>query len=51
MRASASSWIRTPFGDGIPMPYAVTFTAEQAALLTLGLIPKEMEDKWFIYFQ
>lgn len=28
-----------------------TFTKDQAALLKLGFVPFEMEDKWFIYFE
>lgn len=51
MNATADSWKRQPFGDGVPLPYAPTFAAEEAGRLTRGLIPREMEDKWFIFYE
>ena len=51
MPASGSSWKRKPFKDGLPLPYQATFDSEQFARLKEGLIPREMEDKWFIYYE
>jgi hypothetical protein len=28
-----------------------TFSKDEAALLKLGFLPQEMQDKWFIYFE
>jgi hypothetical protein len=50
MGASASSWKRNPFVEGIPLPYKANFSLEQLDRLKVGLIPRRMEDKWFIYF-
>jgi hypothetical protein len=51
MKASASSWKREPFKWGIALAYSASFNAEEFALLKDGLIPEEMEDKWFIYYE
>lgn len=32
------------------IPLNLTFNAQQAALLRMGLVPAQMEDKWFCYF-
>jgi hypothetical protein len=50
MAATSESWKNTPFGDIEPIPYEAQFTASEFDKLRLGLIPREMEDKWFIYF-
>ncbi len=34
----------------MPISYHATFNSEQFARLQSGLIPQEMEDKWFIYY-
>ena len=31
--------------------FSMQFTEEQFDKITNGLIPEEMEDKWFIYFE
>ncbi|HLJ87791.1 MAG TPA: hypothetical protein VKZ53_13280 [Candidatus Angelobacter sp.] len=51
MRALRTSWKREPFQEGIVVPYQATFDAEQFSRLKDGLIPKQMEDKWFIYYE
>lgn len=33
------------------LPFQMQFTADEFALVTQGLIPVEMEDKWFIFFE
>jgi len=51
-RASRTSWKTLP-----PPPqrealgFAATFNDAETELLVLGLVPKEMEDKWFIYYE
>jgi hypothetical protein len=51
MPASSTSWKREPFKEGVPIPYQVAFDSEQFAQLKEGVIPKGMEDKWFIYYE
>jgi len=50
MAASATSWTRKPFNEGVPLSYQATYDSEQFARLKMGLIPREMEDKWFVYY-
>jgi hypothetical protein len=38
------------FKEGVPIPYHAAFDNEQFLRLKEGLIPKQMEDKWFIYY-
>jgi hypothetical protein len=42
---------REPFQEGVPLSYQATFNREQCARLKTGLIPQQMEDKWFIYYE
>ena len=51
MSATATSWKCIPFEAGVPLSYAATFDSHQADRLIVGLIPREMEDKWFIYYE
>jgi hypothetical protein len=51
MPASPTSWKRQPFKEGVSIPYQATFESEQFSCLKEGLIPREMEDKWFIYYE
>ena len=48
--ATADAWKRTPFGELVTIPYRSRFSADEFERLKLGLIPRAMEDKWFIYF-
>lgn len=50
-RATAKSWKHKPEpSSSEKLNFEAIFTDEEAELLTLGLIPQQMEDKWFIYF-
>ena len=51
MHASAKSWRHDSFREGIPIAYQATFDCQQFARLQEGLVPREMEDKWFIYYE
>ena len=51
MIAERSHWKNLPFGEVEPVPYRATFEAGQLPLLTQGFIPRQMEDKWFIFFE
>ncbi len=51
MAATAASWKREPFGDGVPLPFAATYSAAQFARIAEGLVPEQMEDKWFIFHE
>lgn len=45
-----TDWKTTPFTDGVSIPLELTLSHAQFAQVTAGLLPKRMEDKWFIYF-
>lgn len=49
--ATRESWTSIPLGATVPLPYTATFTAEESDLLRRGLVPREMEDKWFIFWE
>jgi hypothetical protein len=49
--ASPTSWEREPFTSGVSIPYKAVFSEKQFARLKIGLVPKRMEDKWFIYYE
>ena len=50
MPASSTSWKRAPLKEGVPIPYHAAFDNEQFLRLKEGVIPKQMEDRWFIYY-
>ena len=51
-RASRTSWkTLPPPQQREPLGFAATFDDAETESLVLGLVPKEMEDKWFIYFE
>jgi hypothetical protein len=50
MVATAESWKQEPFAEGVPIPYAASFTEAEFVHLREGRIPEDMDDKWFIYF-
>lgn len=50
MSATADRWTRVPFSAGLAIPYEDRFTEAEYKRLREGLVPREMEDKWFIYF-
>jgi hypothetical protein len=49
-RATASSWKREPFIEGVALAYRAEFSAAQFERLRDGLVPRQMEDKWFVYY-
>jgi hypothetical protein len=51
MTADKDSWKREPFTGGLPIPFQATFSPTELSRLRKGLIPKSMDDKWFIYFE
>jgi len=51
MTATRDSWESIPLGSTVPLAYSATFTADEADLLRRGLVPGEMEDKWFIFWE
>ena len=51
MRATADTWKRIPFTEGVRIPYSPSFSVEEVQKLERGLVPKEMEDKWFVFFE
>lgn len=50
MKAIAESWKREPFTEGVVLAYRAEFNAAQFERLREGLIPQQMEDKWFVYY-
>jgi hypothetical protein len=50
MNANASSWKHDTFGSGVPIPCSLSFSLEEFERIQSGLVPREMEDKWFIYY-
>ena len=50
MIATKDSWKRAPFTSGEVIPFEANFSREEFARIREGLIPADMEDKWFIYF-
>ncbi len=48
--AAATSWKREPFTEGIALAYRAEFGAVQFERLRQGLVPQQMEDKWFVYY-
>ena len=51
MKAVATSWKREPFEEGVAIPFELEIHKGQIERIENGLIPEEMEDKWFIYYE
>jgi hypothetical protein len=51
VKATADDWQRQPFEDVVPIPYRAAFAEDAFARLQAGLVPRAMEDKWFVYFE
>lgn len=50
--ATRTSWKIKPMPEArAEVPYARTFDAAEYVRLQRGLIPEQMEDKWFIFFE
>ena len=51
-RATRTSWKTLPTpAQREPLEFAADFNNAETELLVMGLIPKGMEDKWFVYFE
>ena len=51
-QAKRDSWKRIPLSETRKqIPVDRTFSEEEYQRLQIGLLPEEMEDKWFIYFE
>jgi len=51
VNAYASSWKHEPFTDGKPILYKAVWGDDQFARIRAGLVPRQMEDKWFIFYE
>ncbi|MCL2013107.1 MAG: hypothetical protein FWG75_10025 [Cystobacterineae bacterium] len=52
MRATSTSWKHLPPPSTCePLGFEAMFSDAEAEQLMLGLVPKQMEDKWFIYYE
>jgi hypothetical protein len=51
MTATRTSWKQTPFVDGVPVPFAAAYSRDEYERLREGVVPGQMEDKWFIFFE
>jgi len=50
--ATSASWRIKPLPEQrAPLPYERRFSAAEHARLAQGLVPAQMEDKWFIYLE
>ncbi|WP_219851893.1 hypothetical protein [Methylibium rhizosphaerae] len=52
MRATPKSWNHLPApADRADLAFQALFTDAEAEQLFLGLVPEQMEDKWFVYYE
>lgn len=51
MKAEPNQWKHLPFRSVSPVPYSRVFSGLEYERLAQGLIPQDMEDKWFIYLE
>ena len=52
MHATATSWKHLPSpAEREELHFEALFTDAEAEQIMLGLVPQQMEDKWFIYFE
>ena len=49
--ATRASWQCWPPGRMDAIPYRTSFSAVEYAAIRRGLVPEEMEDKWFIFWE
>lgn len=50
-RATSDSWLHHPLPETkVQMHLSHTYTDEEYQRMQMGVIPHEMEDRWFIYF-
>lgn len=49
--ATRSTWKNIPIDKPVRIEISMSFTEKQFSLLKTGLIPRQMEDKWFVFFE
>jgi len=49
--ATKDTWINLPIDNPKQLEIYLEFTESQFNKIKNGLIPEEMEDKWFIYYE
>jgi hypothetical protein len=49
--AKRTDWKVLEMSSPYKIDFSIRFTAEQFGKITCGLVPEEMEDKWFIFFE
>jgi hypothetical protein len=49
--ATKGTWKNTPIDNPKRIDIDLVFTVKQFSKLRMGLIPQQMEDKWFIYYE
>lgn len=49
--ATATAWQHEPIDNPKRIDIALYFTDRQFSKLTKGIIPQQMEDKWFIFYE
>ena len=49
--ATRDAWQSSPLGPTAALAYHASFSQDEYAVLCRGLIPSEMEDKWFIFWE
>ncbi len=50
--ATRASWKNQRLPDArAPIPYARVFDGNEHARVTKGLVPDQMEDKWFVFYE
>jgi hypothetical protein len=51
-KAQRNAWETRPMpGKTAQLPYACVFSLEEYEKISVGLIPQQMEDKWFIFLE
>ena len=50
-KATKETWKNIPIDNPKRIDIDLIFTDKQFSKLTMGLIPQQMEDKWFIYYE
>ena len=51
-RATGASWKHEPFPEArAKLAFERRFSPDERRRIELGLVPEQMEDKWFIYFE
>jgi hypothetical protein len=50
--ATRDDWKIEPMPEALaPIPYAHVFDAAEHARVIRGIVPEEMEDKWFVFYE